>query len=34
MSRGYSATPLGGLSQNFAVAGVFSENLSATYSAY
>ena len=34
MSRGYSATPLWGLSRNSAVAGIFRENLSATYSAY
>ena len=34
MSRGYSAMPFWGLSRNFAVVGIFRENLSATYSAH
>ena len=34
MSHGYSATPVWGLSRNSAVAGIFRENLAATYGSH
>ena len=34
MLHGYSATPLWGLNRNSAVAGIFRENVLATYSAH